>query len=233
MAALPTNYKEDIFQGNRKYQIVENGDGTVSFIDVTEYSQEGDTFGAAQINEIDTKLNAHDASINSHTSSISSLDSSMNTANTNITNLGRQLRSAGASGTNFYFDYKNGKYGWNSSSARGADTFHPFKAYFTPQLVHSEDITDKGSFTVPATPGGEYVIFMSGGGFRADADIGVINLTVNQKLVNPTNGGFDRWTFAAIIIGQATSSSFTIVVSQASRELEGGSNILKVYQIAD
>lgn len=127
MAALPTNYKEDIFQGNRKYQIVENGDGTVSFIDVTEYSQEGDTFGAAQINEINTKVNAHDDSINSHTSSISSLNTSMNTANTNITNLGRQLRSAGASGTNFYFDYKNGKYGWNSSSARGADTFHPFR----------------------------------------------------------------------------------------------------------
>lgn len=27
----------------------------------------------------------------------------------------------------FYFDYKNGQYGWNESVERGADTFHPFK----------------------------------------------------------------------------------------------------------
>ena len=27
----------------------------------------------------------------------------------------------------FYFDYQNGKYGFNTSSSRGADTFTPFK----------------------------------------------------------------------------------------------------------
>lgn len=32
-----------------------------------------------------------------------------------------------ANGKNFYFDYKNGKYGYNTSSSRGADTFVPFK----------------------------------------------------------------------------------------------------------
>lgn len=48
--ALKTNYKEDIFSGNRKYNMINNGDGTVSFEDVTEYSQVGDTFGAADIN---------------------------------------------------------------------------------------------------------------------------------------------------------------------------------------
>lgn len=34
--------------------------------------------------------------------------------------------SAG-SGTTFYFDYKNSKYGYNTSPSRGADTFVPFK----------------------------------------------------------------------------------------------------------
>ena len=29
---------------------------------------------------------------------------------------------------NFNLDYQNGKYGWNESSERGADTFHPFKS---------------------------------------------------------------------------------------------------------
>lgn len=32
-----------------------------------------------------------------------------------------------ANSKHFYFDYKNGKYGFNTSSSRGADTFVPFK----------------------------------------------------------------------------------------------------------
>ena len=50
-----------------------------------------------------------------------------------------QLRSAGSTGTDFYFDYKDGKYGWNSSSARGANTFHPFKQ----PVVDTKTITAK------------------------------------------------------------------------------------------
>lgn len=30
--------------------------------------------------------------------------------------------------TEFYFDQKDGVFGWNESSERGADTFHPFKS---------------------------------------------------------------------------------------------------------
>lgn len=30
------------------------------------------------------------------------------------------------SGNKFYFDYQNGKYGYNTEANRGADTFHPF-----------------------------------------------------------------------------------------------------------
>ena len=59
---------------------------------------------------------------------------------------GSQLRSAGSSGTDFYFDYKNGKYGWNSSSARGADTFHPFKQPVTlTKAISSKTTTDLGA----------------------------------------------------------------------------------------
>ena len=59
---------------------------------------------------------------------------------------GSQLRSAGSSGTDFYFDYKNGKYGWNSSSARGADTFHPFKQPVTlTKAITSKTTTDLGA----------------------------------------------------------------------------------------
>lgn len=31
-----------------------------------------------------------------------------------------------ANSNHFYFDYKNGKYGYNTNPNRGADTFHPF-----------------------------------------------------------------------------------------------------------
>ena len=53
--ALKTNYKDDVFSGRRKYRMINNADGTVSFEDVTEYSQVGYTFGAADINA--TNLN--------------------------------------------------------------------------------------------------------------------------------------------------------------------------------
>ena len=56
--ALKTDYKDDIpVSERRKYQMVDNGDGTVSFVDVTEYSQEGDTFGAADINATNEAVN--------------------------------------------------------------------------------------------------------------------------------------------------------------------------------
>ena len=52
---LRTDYKDDILNTEvntqRKYRMVQNDDGTVSFEDVTKYSQVGDSFGAADINK--------------------------------------------------------------------------------------------------------------------------------------------------------------------------------------
>jgi len=45
----------------------------------------------------------------------------------------------------FYFDYRNGQYGYNTSATRGADTFHPFKTdtvhsvYMSMQLYANND----------------------------------------------------------------------------------------------
>lgn len=51
---LKTDYKDDVLDTSkntrRKYQMIQNDDGTVSFVDVTEYSQVGDSFSAADIN---------------------------------------------------------------------------------------------------------------------------------------------------------------------------------------
>lgn len=85
--ALKTTYKDDVFSGNRKYQMVDNGDGTTSPLDVTEYSQEGDYFGAADINATNAAINGLQTTVNGHTSSISSLSSTVNGHTTAISNL--------------------------------------------------------------------------------------------------------------------------------------------------
>jgi len=61
MADLRTDYKDDILDltqnTQRKYRMITNDDGTVSFEDVTVYSQIGDSFGAAELNAIATVVN--------------------------------------------------------------------------------------------------------------------------------------------------------------------------------
>lgn len=66
-ANLPVNFKDDILKenmnGKRRFNMIQNIDGTVSFEDVTDYAQVGSTFGAAQINATNEAVNnAADAS---------------------------------------------------------------------------------------------------------------------------------------------------------------------------
>lgn len=60
-ATLPTNYQDDILnvstEGKRKYRMNYNDDGTVSFIDVTPYDQEGSDYGAGDINATNEAVN--------------------------------------------------------------------------------------------------------------------------------------------------------------------------------
>ena len=57
-----------------------------------------------------------------------------------------------ANSTPFYYDYQNSKYGYNTDPARGADTFHPFKA---APVVHS---AASSLNTVTVEIGKEYII---------------------------------------------------------------------------
>lgn len=60
MADLRTDYKDDILDTSvntqRKYRVVNNDDETVSFVDETVYTQNGDTFGASDVNAITKNL---------------------------------------------------------------------------------------------------------------------------------------------------------------------------------
>ena len=61
MADLKTTYKDDVLDTSantkRKYNMITNADGTVSFEDVTTYSQNGDTLGAADVNSANEAVN--------------------------------------------------------------------------------------------------------------------------------------------------------------------------------
>lgn len=55
---MKNDWKDDIFSGtSRKYTMTNNDDGTVSFADATEYTQQGDILGAKQMNEIGDEVN--------------------------------------------------------------------------------------------------------------------------------------------------------------------------------
>ncbi len=55
--ALKEDYKDTVFAGLRKYKMLDNGDGTVSPVDMTEYEAEGDKFGAKDVNAITKMVN--------------------------------------------------------------------------------------------------------------------------------------------------------------------------------
>lgn len=66
--SLYENYKDDILNTSvnekRKYRMIDNGDGTVSFEDVTSYTQVGDIFGAADVNAITKGVNKIEKNVN-------------------------------------------------------------------------------------------------------------------------------------------------------------------------
>ena len=55
--ALKTDFKDDIFEGNRKYKLSQDGAGNTEIQDVTVYSQEGDLFTAEHINATNEAVN--------------------------------------------------------------------------------------------------------------------------------------------------------------------------------
>lgn len=58
---LPTNFKDDVLassmNGKRRYNLIQNSDGTVSLEDATTYTQIGSNFGAVQMNNTNSAVN--------------------------------------------------------------------------------------------------------------------------------------------------------------------------------
>lgn len=62
MSILKQDYVDDVLNAEvntrRKYNMIDNGDGTVSFEDVTDYSTNGDSFGGRDINDTNGIVNS-------------------------------------------------------------------------------------------------------------------------------------------------------------------------------
>lgn len=65
---LPTDYTDATWTGNRKYKMINNSDGTVSFEDVTEYTnKENSFFGASDANAMNAAVNELNTNLTSLT----------------------------------------------------------------------------------------------------------------------------------------------------------------------
>lgn len=83
---LPTDYKDAIWNGNRKYKMINNSDGTVSFEDVTEYSQkENSFFGADEANAMNAGMNELAANMESVAENAQTAKTSAETATAKAT----------------------------------------------------------------------------------------------------------------------------------------------------
>ena len=85
--ALKTNYKDDVFTGNRKYKQTSNSDGSISLEDTTEYTQEGDIFAAKDINDTNTAVNANATSITNLTTKVDTNATNISTNTSSINSL--------------------------------------------------------------------------------------------------------------------------------------------------
>ena len=65
--SLKTNYQDAKYDGLKKYKEIDNGDGTISLEDVTEYSQEGSSYGAEDINELNKTVNSTTSDVSEET----------------------------------------------------------------------------------------------------------------------------------------------------------------------
>jgi hypothetical protein len=78
MSNLKTDYKDYVADGARKYSITANPDGSSGIADITNYTQTGDTFGAAGINETNSAVLANAAGIVAVNGRVDELNQALN-----------------------------------------------------------------------------------------------------------------------------------------------------------
>lgn len=156
MANLKTNFKDDILNSNvnekRRYNLIQNEDGTVSFEDVTDYSQMGDYFGAGYLNQTNQEVNnrLEKSSIIKESATIRALTQNGFVADALLVKgMDKQL-----SGVSLVVDPETGKLTGYTTEIGGADSVFPFKgetAVVQFSTTHNSGANETGSWTATKT----------------------------------------------------------------------------------
>lgn len=95
MSELRTDFKDDVLDvtqnEKRKYRVIHNDDGTISLEDATVYLQQGDSFGANDLNEMNrmaNQMNEAAGEILTMADDIDTLQEDVEALESNLSNLG-------------------------------------------------------------------------------------------------------------------------------------------------
>ena len=181
--ALKTDYKDDVFPGSRKYIQTVNEDGTISLSDATQYEQQGDYFGANELNAIGKAIN-----------NVASFEAASGVA-TAITLTGIAMEN-GNSKTFIVAANNNGA----ATTINGKPLYKP-GGTAAPKLVTGKAVTvwyDSAGecFFIKASAEGDTVAaeVLAGKTFSNDDDTGLVGTMPNNGAVNqslPINGTYN------------------------------------------
>lgn len=177
---LPTNYVDDILDTSkntkRKYRRTANSDGTYSYTDVTEYTQQGSQFGAGDVNLISQVINQL---------------------------VLQTIASNDENETPFRFakNPSTGEFGYLVNEG-GADTFHPFRRNVQSiQCVGLGSSNNVGNAMVITVPADAYDIIVTAGYCTEEESSRGIERTYGSKIMGGSKG---LQLFAGFLGRQAT-----------------------------
>jgi len=111
MSNLPTNYHDDVLDTSvntkRRFTMIDNGDGTYSFDDETEYTVVGSTFGASDMNATNSKVNSLTAKMDFLTGGFVLRDVSVNLSTKSYNVLNENITADSLAMVYFHDTYKD------------------------------------------------------------------------------------------------------------------------------
>ena len=159
---LPVNFQDDILNssmnGKRRYNIVQNSDGTISLEDVSTYDQVGNNYGAAQINALNKSVNesADSGKIIDDVDAISAVTEGGYIAGAlALKQINNSLVADNSQQFQFAYDSESGKYGYKVKEA-DTDVFVPFSSgdaviFLITQITvtkYSKDMTAQNTYYI-------------------------------------------------------------------------------------
>lgn len=128
----------------------------------------------------------------------------------------------------FIFDYQDGKYGYNESEERGADTFHPFKS--SVSLQNTNAVSNNGTLTFTSENNEFYVVCLN---------YSTLSVHLNYNITGEGLVSFTRTYTTGAIAGGGCSMVFykcvkntdtiTIKISATDSAVTAAERILAIY----